>query len=113
MTNTLFQKIIDRELPADIIYEDELCLAFNDINPQAPVHILVIPKAELTQLSEATNEHQNILGHMMVKVAEIASNAGLKNDYRVVINNGADACQTVFHLHIHIIGGRKFTWPPG
>ena len=113
MTDTIFQKIIDKEMQADIVYEDDLCLAFNDINPQAPVHILIIPKQSIVKLSDSTEKDVNILGHLMTKAAEIARSKGLEENFRLVVNNGAGACQTVFHLHLHILGGRDFTWPPG
>jgi len=109
---TLFSKIIDREIPAKIEYEDELCLAFHDINPQAPVHILVIPKRPIVRLSDATPADQALLGHLLLKAAEIAKKMGLVS-YRIVNNDGADAGQTVFHLHFHILGGRRMKWPPG
>lgn len=111
---TIFTKIIDREIPADIVYEDDLCLAFRDINPAAPVHILVIPKRAIPKLAEATGEDHAILGHLLIKASEIARTEGLEEGgYRVVINNGEGAGQTVFHLHLHLLGGRPFTWPPG
>ena len=113
MPDTLFSKIIDRDIPADIVYEDDLCLAFRDINPQAPVHILVIPKTPLAQLNDATVEHQELLGHMLLAANRVADEEGIGDAYRLVVNNGAAAGQSVFHLHIHILGGRSFTWPPG
>jgi len=113
MSDEVFTKIINRELPADIVYEDELCIAFKDISPQAPVHILLIPKKPLPQLSHAELIDEKLLGHMMLKTAEIAGAAGIPDAYRVVVNNGAKAGQTVFHLHLHIMGGRRLKWPPG
>ena len=113
MSDTLFSKIIDREIPADIVYEDDLCLAFRDINPQAPVHILIIPKKSLAQLNDSTDEDQPLLGHMLLAADRIAAEEGIGDAYRLVVNNGAAAGQSVFHLHIHILGGRSFTWPPG
>ena len=111
---TLFTKIIDREIPADIVYEDELCLAFRDINPQAPTHILLIPKKEIVSMATVEEEDEGILGHLMLKASEIASDLGLaQNGYRLVVNTNEDAGQSVFHLHIHMLGGRKLTWPPG
>lgn len=111
---TLFEKIIDREIPADIVYEDDNCLAFRDINPVAPVHILLIPKKPIPGLAQANGEDHAVLGHLLVKAAEIARSEGLEEGgYRVVINNGEGAGQTVFHLHLHLLGGRPFTWPPG
>ena len=113
MTETLFTKIIDREIPADIVYEDELCLAFKDINPQAPIHILVIPKKNIVKISDATEHEQDLLGHLLLKAGEIANAQGYGEAFRLVINNGENAGQTVFHLHIHILAGRNFSWPPG
>ena len=108
----IFTKIIDREVPADIIYEDSKCLAFKDLVPQAPVHLLLIPKKEIPSAREISPEDQELMGHLMVKIPEIAAIAGLSS-YRLVVNAGEGAGQTVFHLHIPILGGRKFDWPPG
>ena len=113
MSETLFTKIIDREIPADIVYEDELCLAFKDINPQAPLHILVIPKKNIVKISDTTELEQDLLGHLLLKAGEIANAQGYGEAFRLVINNGENAGQTVFHLHIHILAGRTFSWPPG
>ncbi len=113
MSETLFRKIIDREIPADIVYEDEQCLAFRDINPQAPVHILVIPKKTITMLSTATAEDEALIGHLLTTASKIAEQEGFAEAFRLVINNGEDAGQTVFHLHVHILAGRSLTWPPG
>ena len=113
MSDTIFSKIINKEIPADIVYEDDLCLAFKDINPQAPVHILLIPKKPIAKLSDSNPEDQAVLGHLMLKTGEIAAEQGIPETYRVVVNNGAEVGQTVFHLHLHILGGRSFTWPPG
>ena len=110
---TIFGKIISREIPANIVYEDEQCLAFRDINPQAPKHVLLIPKKEIPRLSDATDEDRALLGHLMVVAGKIARDLGVENAFRLVVNNGAEAGQSVFHLHLHIIGGRKLTWPPG
>ena len=112
MTDTIFSKIINKEIPADIVYEDEKCIAFNDISPQAPTHILVIPRKGISKLSESQEIDKDLLGHLMLSATHIAKKLNL-NDYRLVINNGADAGQTVFHLHIHILAGRPFGWPPG
>ena len=109
---TIFTKIINKEIPADIVYEDEHCLAFKDIKPQAPVHILVIPKKEIVSSQEIKKEDQNLMGHLMVKIPEIATKLNLST-YRLVVNTGEDAGQTVSHIHIHILGGRKLSWPPG
>ena len=110
---TLFEKIIAREIPADIVFEDERCIAFRDINPQAPMHILVCPKQPLPMLSQAVPAHGEVLGHLLLKAAELARNEGYGDAFRLVINNGAAVGQTVFHLHVHVLGGRKFVWPPG
>ncbi len=109
---TLFSKIINKELPADIVYEDDEMMAFRDINPVAPVHILLIPKEPLVNLFDAEEVHEQVLGKMMKKAGEIAKAEGL-DDFRLVANNGAGVGQTVFHLHLHILGGRDFSWPPG
>ena len=110
---TLFGKIIRREIPADIVYEDELCLAFRDVNPQAPTHVLLVPKKEIDMLANAGPEDQALLGHMLLAAGKIAKQLGLADAFRVVVNNGAAAGQSVFHLHLHILGGRKLHWPPG
>lgn len=111
---TLFEKVIARQIPADIVYEDDLILALRDIRPAAPVHILVVPKKPIPRIAEALGEDQKILGHLLLKGAEIAKLVGLeKSGYRLVINNGADAGETVPHLHLHILGGRNLGWPPG
>ena len=110
---TIFGKIINREIPANIIYEDEYCLAFRDINPQAPTHVLLIPKKEIPRLSDATAEDQALLGHMMLTAGKLAQQLGVGDAFRLVVNNGAEAGQSVFHLHLHILGGRRMTWPPG
>jgi histidine triad (HIT) family protein len=112
MAKTLFEQIIDRSLSADIVFEDDLCLAFKDINPQAPTHLLIIPKKPITGIESADPEDQSLLGHLMLTCKKIALDHNLKN-YRLVINNGQEAGQTVFHLHIHLIAGRLLTWPPG
>jgi histidine triad (HIT) family protein len=110
---TLFGKIIQRELPADIVYEDEWCLAFRDINPQAPTHVLLVPKKEIETLSSARPEDQSLLGHLMLAAGKVARELGVGDAFRIVVNNGAGAGQTVFHLHLHILAGRKLKWPPG
>lgn len=111
--STIFDKIIQREIPADIVYEDDQVLAFKDINPQAPVHILVIPKKQIPRVSEAEPDDQALLGHLLMTVKQVAAEAGLTDGYRIVINNGKDGGQTVDHLHLHILGGRFMQWPPG
>lgn len=114
MSQTLFEKIIARDIPADIVYEDDLVLAFRDVNPQAPVHVLVVPKKPLARVDEATAEDHRLLGHLLLKAAEVAAKVGLKeNGYRLVINNGRDGGESVPHLHCHILGGRPMRWPPG
>ena len=113
MSETIFSKIIRREVPADIIYEDDLTIAFRDINPQSPVHILVIPKKPIPQLSDAESEDHALMGHLLLTAKRVAQQVGLDNGYRLVINNGADGGQTVHHLHLHILGGRQMKWPPG
>ena len=113
MTETLFTKIIDREIPADIVYDDDLCLAFRDINPKAPMHILVIPKKVIPRLVDAQDGDEVLVGHLLTTAAKIASDEGYGEAFRAVINNGEAVGQTVFHLHIHILGGRDFMWPPG
>lgn len=110
---TIFSKIIRKEIPADIVYEDELCLAFKDVSPQAPTHILVIPKKPIPRLSEAVSDDHALMGHLLLTVKRVAEQAGLTNGYRVVINNGKDGGQTVDHLHLHILGDRQMNWPPG
>ncbi len=110
---TLFTKIINREIPADIVYEDEQCLAFRDIDPKAPTHILIIPKKEISKISEAVAEDQKLLGHLLLKAGDIARSEGVSDNFRLVVNNGESAGQTVFHLHIHLMAGRAFNWPPG
>ncbi|GCL41047.1 histidine triad nucleotide-binding protein [Dolichospermum circinale CS-1225] len=112
-TETIFSKIIRKEIPAHIVYEDDLALAFTDVNPQAPVHILVIPKKPIVNLATAEPEDQALLGHLLLIVQKVAAQAGLENGYRVVMNTGVDGGQTVHHLHIHILGGRSMSWPPG
>lgn len=111
--DTIFGKIIRREIPAAIVYEDELALAFRDVNPQAPVHILVIPKEPIVNLAAATEADQALLGHLMLVIQRVAAQEGLENGYRVVANTGSDGGQTVFHLHFHLLGGRSLAWPPG
>ncbi|MCT7961199.1 histidine triad nucleotide-binding protein [Laspinema sp. D1] len=113
MTETIFSKIIRREIPADIVYEDNLCLAFRDVNPQAPVHVLVIPKEAIAKLSDAESNHHALMGHLLLTVKRVADQLELKNGYRVVINCGEDGGQTVNHLHLHILAGRSLGWPPG
>lgn len=110
----VFAKILRREIPADIVFEDDRCLAFRDVAPQAPVHVLVIPKAAIPRLGDAAPEHREVLGHLLWAAGEVARLEGLTEDgFRVAINHGAGAGQTVFHLHLHVLGGRSLAWPPG
>lgn len=114
MSKTVFEKIVAREIPVQIVYEDELVLAFRDINPQAPTHVLLIPKQPIPRIAEATPEDHQVLGHLLLKAGEVAAQLGLKQSgFRLVFNNGPDAGESVPHLHCHILGGRKMTWPPG
>lgn len=111
---TLFQKIVDREIPADIVYEDDLCLCFRDIDPQAPVHLLLIPKQLIPRIAAATEENKDLLGHLMTRVRIIAEQEGIaESGFRTVINNGPHGGETVPHMHIHLLAGRQLTWPPG
>jgi histidine triad (HIT) family protein len=112
-SDTIFGKIIRKEIPAVIVYEDDLCLAFKDVNPQAPVHVLIIPKQPLPQLAAATSEDQMLLGHLLLTAKDLAVTLGLDKGYRLVINNGEDGGQTVYHLHLHLLGDRALGWPPG
>jgi histidine triad (HIT) family protein len=114
MSKTLFEKIIARELPASIVYEDDQVVAFKDIRPQAPVHVLVIPRKPIPRIAEAEPEDQYVLGHLLLKAAEVANKLGLtQSGFRLVLNNGPDAGEAVPHLHCHILGGRRMGWPPG
>jgi histidine triad (HIT) family protein len=113
MSETIFSKIIRKEIPADIVYEDDLVLAFRDVQPQAPVHILVIPKKPIESIATANPEDAALLGHLLLTVKRVAAQEGLEQGYRVVINTGEDGGQTVFHLHLHLLGKRSMTWPPG
>lgn len=110
----LFCRIVAGEIPAQIIYEDKQCLAFRDINPQAPTHILVIPRKHIAMLADATDEDEGVLGRLLLASAHVARDEGLsEKGFRTVINCGAGAGQSVFHIHVHIIGGRRLDWPPG
>ncbi len=111
---TLFEKIIAREIPAEIVYEDDWCVGFRDINPQAPTHVLVVPRQPIVNAAEAGPEDAEILGRVLLGAAEVARSLGVEaGGYRLVINNGEGAGQTVFHLHVHLLAGRTLTWPPG
>ncbi len=113
MAETIFTKIINKEIPADIVYEDDRCLAFRDINPRAPVHILIIPKKAMAQLNDAESGDRELLGHIMLAVNRVAEKEGVADAYRLVLNNGAGAGQEIFHMHFHLLAGRPFSWPPG
>ncbi len=110
---TIFKRIIDREIPAQIVYEDDQCLAFRDVNPQSPTHLLVIPKQEIRSVDELTEADGPLMGHMFLVLRKLAAQEGLQSGYRIVVNNGFDAGQTVPHLHCHLLGGRQLGWPPG
>lgn len=110
---TLFEKIIAREIPAQIAHEDDRCIAIHDIQPQAPVHVLVIPKKPLPRIGEATPEDESLLGHLLLTAATLAKQLNLAAGYRIVINHGPHGGESVPHLHVHLLGGRQLTWPPG
>jgi histidine triad (HIT) family protein len=111
---TIFGKIIKGEIPAKKVYEDDRVLAFDDVAPQAPVHVLIVPKQELVNLNDVDDKHEALLGHIMVVAKKVADLKGIsETGYRVVMNNGAEAGQSVFHMHLHVLGGRGFSWPPG
>ena len=112
MDESIFIKILKKEIPGEIVYEDNDCFAIKDINPQAPIHMLVIPKKPIERLSEASPQDSVLLGHLLTVVRKVAKNRGL-DSFRVAINDGVDACQSVYQLHIHVMGGRGFAWPPG
>ncbi|MFO0849510.1 MAG: histidine triad nucleotide-binding protein [Gemmataceae bacterium] len=113
MADNIFQKIIDKQIPAKIVYEDDLCLAFHDIGPKAPVHVLVIPKKVIRTHADVTDADAAVLGHIHMVAAKLAQQLELHDGYRLVINSGEGAGQTVPHLHLHLLGGRAFGWPPG
>ena len=111
---TLFQKICDKEIPADIVHEDDLCVAFRDISPQAPVHILIVPRKHLPRIATATAEDAALIGHLLLTAANIARGEGIDGTgFRIAINNGPDGGESVPHLHVHLLGGRQLQWPPG
>jgi histidine triad (HIT) family protein len=110
---TIFEKIIAREIPAEIVLENNKLIAFRDVNPQAPVHVLIVPKRTLPRLADATNSDRELLGDLLLAAAEVAKKLELKGGYRVVINNGPDAGESVPHLHMHLLGQRQLGWPPG
>ena len=113
MAETIFMKIINKQIPADIVHEDDLSLAFRDINPQAPVHILIIPQKPLTMLNDAGVEDRELLGHLMSVALKVAEKENVSDAFRLVLNNGAGAGQEIFHMHLHLLAGRSFGWPPG
>ena len=113
MSKTLFEKICDKEIPASIVYEDAHCVAFEDINPGAPTHVLLVPRKPIPKLSDATAADQSLLGHLLLTAAKVAAQFGVGDAFRLAVNNGAGAGQSVFHLHLHILGGRPLKWPPG
>jgi histidine triad (HIT) family protein len=114
MSKTLFERIVTREIPATIVYEDDLVLAFRDVKPHAPTHVLIVPKKPIPRIAEAAPDDHKLLGHLLLKAAEVADKLGLRESgYRLVINSGPDAGESVPHLHCHILGGRQMTWPPG
>ncbi len=110
---TLFERIIAREIPATIIYEDDRCIAFNDTNPQAPFHALVVPTKAIPKVSDAEVADESLLGHLLIVAAQVAREAGYGEAFRMAINNGAGAGQSVFHVHVHVLAGRPLSWPPG
>jgi histidine triad (HIT) family protein len=110
---TIFKRIIDKEIPAKIVHEDDLCLAFHDVNPQAPTHVLIIPKREIASLADVASGDQAVLGHLLLTAHSLAQQLELVDGYRVVINCGRNGGQTVDHLHLHLLGGRALGWPPG
>lgn len=111
--STLFEKIISREIPAEILHEDENCLVIKDVSPQAPFHALVIPKKPIPRIQKAANEDQPLLGHLLLTAAQVAEQEGLEEGFRIVINNGKEGGESVPHLHVHLLGGRQMNWPPG
>ena len=113
MSDSIFTKIKNKEIPGSIIYEDDKCFALEDINPQAPIHILIIPHKEIAKISDCTPEDKELLGHLLIVSKTIAQKYELENNYRLIINNGAGAGQSVFHIHVHLMGGRSLDWPPG
>jgi histidine triad (HIT) family protein len=113
MSETIFTRIINKEIPADIVHEDNICLAFRDINPQAPVHILIIPKKPVTNLNEAESGDREMMGHLLLVAQKVAAEEGIADAYRLVLNNGEGAGQEIMHLHFHLLAGRAFSWPPG
>ncbi|XP_075214995.1 adenosine 5'-monophosphoramidase HINT1-like [Lycorma delicatula] len=112
-SDTVFGKILRNEIPCKFIYEDDICVAFHDVNPQAPVHFLVIPRKPISSIADTEESDSSILGHIMFTAKKVAEKQGLFKGYRIVINNGMHGAQSVFHLHLHVLGGRQLRWPPG
>lgn len=110
---TLFEKIMVGEIPADKVHEDDLCIAIRDIDPQAPTHLLVVPRKAIPRIGEAAADDQELLGHLLLVAREVARKEGLDEGFRIVINNGPDGGESVPHLHVHVLGGRSLQWPPG
>ncbi len=114
MSDCIFCKIVDGEIPADVVYQDDSVLAFRDINPQAPTHLLIIPRQHVATMTDLDEEHKDVVGRLFLAARDLAGEEGIQDDgYRVVMNCGAKAGQTVFHIHLHLLGGRRMTWPPG
>jgi histidine triad (HIT) family protein len=113
MPKTLFQRIIDREIPAKIEYEDDRCIVIHDIAPEAPVHLLIIPKTVIPRVGEASPDQESVLGHLLLTAGTVAKKLQLARGFRLVINHGPDACETVPHLHVHLLAQRQLSWPPG
>lgn len=113
MTDTIFGKIVRKEMEADVVYEDDRAMAFRDIRPQAPVHVLVVPKQPIPRLADAGEKDEELLGHLLTVASKVAQQEGTGEAFRLVVNNGAGAGQSVFHLHVHVLGGRALSWPPG
>ncbi|MBI4626317.1 MAG: histidine triad nucleotide-binding protein [Verrucomicrobia bacterium] len=113
MPKTLFQRIIDREIPAKIEHEDERCIVIHDIQPQAPVHLLIIPKQPIARVGDATAGDESVLGHLLVTAGALAKKLNLANGFRLVINSGSDACESIPHVHVHLLARRQMRWPPG
>ena len=110
---TLFSKIIDGEIPGDFVHQDDQCVVLRDVNPQAPVHLLVIPRKPIPRVGEANEEDSALLGHLLLVASEVANSEGLSQGFRIVVNNGSDGGESVPHLHVHVLGGRQLGWPPG
>jgi len=113
MAKTIFERIIAREIPAKIEHEDDLCIVLHDIQPQGPVHLLIVPKKPIARVAESTAADEPVLGHLLLVASQVAKKLNLSAGYRLVINNGPHGCESVPHLHVHLIGGRQMTWPPG